>query len=144
MCHAVCFPPVSPVSGYARSVNPVSPPPRCVRICPESVRWLLTQGRTREAERLIRKMAQTNGTAISPHLLADYDTGADEEEEGGPPPLPTPSEERDTEVRRPRQGEGGEPCRRGLLWQLGAIGDVYGPSVNPRTQSLVVSGTPVS
>ena len=109
------FPPVCHVS-----CRVFTPGVSCVRVCPESVRWLLTQGRTREAERLIRKMAQTNGTAISPHLLADYDTGADEQEEeegGGPPPPPTPSEQRDTEVRRTRQGKGAEPCRRGL-WQL--------------------------
>ena len=67
-----------------------------LRLAPESVRWLLTQGRTREAERLIRKMAETNGATISPHLLANYDTAADGEEE--PPLLPT-REDCDTEVR---------------------------------------------
>ncbi|XP_043239458.1 organic cation transporter protein-like isoform X1 [Amphibalanus amphitrite] len=54
-------------------------------LCPESVRWLLTQGRTRDAERLIRKIAETNGTTVSPHLLADYDAGGEEEEGDGAP-----------------------------------------------------------
>ncbi|XP_037078720.1 organic cation transporter protein-like [Pollicipes pollicipes] len=51
-------------------------------LCPESVRWLLTQGRTEQAQAAIRYIAQKNGTTVSPHLLADCDDpGQDDDDD---------------------------------------------------------------
>ena len=97
----------------------------CFRVCPESVRWLLTQGRTQEAERLIRKIAETNGTTVSPHLLADYDSGAADQEDGAARPPSPLQPEPDTEVRRRRPAaDGGRSQSRDGQGDIGHVAHV--------------------
>lgn len=41
----------------------------CVRLLPESARWLMTQGKKEEAQKELMRVARVNGRKIPEHLL---------------------------------------------------------------------------
>lgn len=43
----------------------------CVRLLPESARWLMTQGRKEEAQKELMRVARVNGRKIPEHLLTN-------------------------------------------------------------------------
>ena len=43
------------------------------RFVPESARWLLSKGRTQEAEEVVQKAAKTNGVSLPEKIFKDFE-----------------------------------------------------------------------